>query len=156
MLSPGAKLLTSFTKQNSAPVKDVTIEMIDLQQSNTVHIDPNTGRRYSVTDGVSNWVDDNNIEDSSVSTANVHVDENSGRRYSVTELGESVWIEDNEEAKKKEDLEIRVDPAAKKSSKRRSFIKVTNDENGEGDYFQDIETNETVWEIPVDGDLVAM
>ena len=41
-------------------------------------------------------------------------------------------------------------------SKRRSFIKVTNDESGEDDYFQDIETDETVWEIPADGDLVAM
>merc|ERR1712086_943093 len=39
-------------------------------------------------------------------------------------------------------------------SKRRSFIKVTNDDIGEGDYFQDTETGKTVWEIPVDGDLV--
>jgi len=41
-------------------------------------------------------------------------------------------------------------------SKRRSFIKVTNNEIGEDDYFQDVETDETVWEIPADGDLVAM
>ena len=39
---------------------------------------------------------------------------------------------------------------------RRSFIRVTNDENDQGDYFQDIETNESVWEIPADGDLVVM
>merc|ERR1711935_294882 len=39
-------------------------------------------------------------------------------------------------------------------SKRRSFIKVTNDKNDQGDYFQDIETNEAVWKIPADGDLV--
>ena len=45
---------------------------------------------------------------------------------------------------------------ASNKSKRRSFRKVTNDEIGEDDYFQDIETNETVWEIPADGDLVAM
>ena len=41
-------------------------------------------------------------------------------------------------------------------SKRKSFIKITNDEIGEADYFQDIETNKTVWEIPADGDLVNM
>jgi len=40
-------------------------------------------------------------------------------------------------------------------SKRKSFIKVTNDEIGEDDYFQDIETGETVWEMPEDGDLVV-
>ena len=41
-------------------------------------------------------------------------------------------------------------------SKRRSFIKVTNNEIGGADYFQDIETKKTVWEIPADGDLVNM
>ena len=57
------------------------------------------------------------------------------------------------------DLVAEAPPASNGTSiksKRRSFIKVTNDEIGEGDYFQNIETGETVWEIPADGDLVAM
>ena len=51
---------------------------------------------------------------------------------------------------------VKKSPAAKKSSKRRSFIKVTNNDDGEDDYFQDIETGKTVWDIPADGDLVTM
>ena len=47
---------------------------------------------------------------SSVSTANVYDDENSGRRFTVAKLGESVTCDNNEEAKKKEDHDIRVDP----------------------------------------------
>ena len=92
----GGKLLTSFTKQNTAPaVKDVTIEMIELpvtddenttQKSKEIHVIPKAR--------VSNWVDENNSGDSSVSTDDVYVDENSGRRYSVTELGVSVWVDD--------------------------------------------------------------
>ena len=145
----GGKLLTSFTKQNTAPaVKDVTIEMIELpvtddenttQKSKEIHVIPKAR--------VSNWVDENNSGDSSVSTDDVYVDENSGRRYSVTELGVSVWVDDTwNEEEQKEEQSIK--------SKRRSFIKVTNDEIGAGDYFQNIETGETVWEIPADGDLV--
>ena len=77
------------------------------------------------------------------------------------ETGESVW-----EIPADGDLATGATPPAANStstsngtsnkSKRRSFMKVTNDEIGEDDYFQDIETEETVWEIPADGDLITM
>ena len=88
------------------------------------------------------------------------------RRLSSRELMEAEKTKKIQKVRGK--LEIPADddlvtgaPAAANSngtsnkSIRRSFIKVTNDEIGEDDYFQDIETEETVWEIPVDGDLVT-
>jgi hypothetical protein len=37
--------------------------------------------------------------------------------------------------------------------KRKSFKKIVDDEHGV--YFQDVETEETVWDLPEDGDVVV-
>jgi hypothetical protein len=37
--------------------------------------------------------------------------------------------------------------------KRKSFRKIVDEEHGA--YFQDVDTEETVWELPKDGDVVV-
>ena len=48
-----------------------------------------------------------------------------------------------------------VAEAAAKNNKarRKSFIKIEN-EDGDDDYFQNVETGETMWEMPEDGELL--
>ena len=40
-------------------------------------------------------------------------------------------------------------------SSRKSFIKIENGDGGD-DYFQNVETGETMWEMPEDGELLSM
>jgi len=86
-------------------------------------------------------------------------DKTSGKRYSYNNAtGESKWLTpaDGDLVSGAEAAPPANSNETSNKSKRRSFIKVTNDEIGEGDYFQDTETGKTVWEIPADGDLVSI
>ena len=95
--------------------------------------------------------------DTTTNNMQILTDKTSGKRYSYNNATkESKWLIPADGG-----LVTGVSPPvnsneASNRSKRKSFIKVTNDKIGEDDYFQNIETDETVWEIPADGDLVAM
>ena len=39
----------------------------------------------------------------------------------------------------------------KEKKKRKSFVKI-EDETGGGDYYQNVETGDTVWDVPEDGE----
>ena len=41
-------------------------------------------------------------------------------------------------------------------SKRKSFRKIENHDGGGGDYFQNVETGETMWFMPEDGELLSI
>jgi len=57
--------------------------------------------------------------------------------------------ENIETVEKKEDDELHHNPM----NKRKAFRKIVDDEHGV--YFQDVDTEETVWELPEDGDVVV-
>lgn len=67
------------------------------------------------------------------------------RRNSV--LGKKTTGDNNKEEKK-------MSSSSNNNNKRRLFRIVENDEDGGANYFVDIETNETMWEMPEDGELV--
>ena len=80
----------------------------------------------------------------------VHVDEATGRRYSVNTItGESVWIDEEGEGS----ASSLNKPEKSAVSKRQSFKQF----NGEtGTYYQNVETGDTVWEVPKGGEIVEM
>ena len=50
-----------------------------------------------------------------------------------------------------------AEAAAKNNKERRkSFIKIENGDGGGGDFFQNVETGETMWEMPEDGELLSI
>ena len=67
------------------------------------------------------------------------------RRNSV--LGKKTTGDNNKEEKK-------MSSSSNNNNKRRLFRIVENDEDGGANYFVDIETNEIMWEMPEDGELV--
>ena len=83
----------------------------------------------------------------------MHVDEETGRRYSRNEAtGHTQWLSDDDgvnEAPTEEQGEKKQE-----SSKKQSFRKIVGDDNAV--FFQNIETEETVWKVPKNGDLVDL
>jgi len=45
----------------------------------------------------------------------------------------------------------KISKMKKKKKKRKSFVKI-EDETGGGDYYQNVETGDTVWDMPEDGE----
>ena len=83
----------------------------------------------------------------------IHVDEETGDRYSWNEVtGQTQWLSDDDE----EDETTVEEQGEKKqeSARRQSFRKIVGDDNAV--FFQNIETEETVWEVPKNGDLVEL
>ena len=80
----------------------------------------------------------------------MHVDAKTGRRYSYdASTGQTQWLSDKEETTIEEQGEKKQE-----SSKRHSFRKIVGGDNVV--FFQNIETEETVWEVPKNGDLVEL
>ena len=78
------------------------------------------------------------------------VDAETGRRYSYNaETSETKWLDEGEEQGGATQSETK-----NHSTKRQSFRKIVGDDNAV--FFQNIETEETVWEVPKNGDLVEL
>ena len=68
--------------------------------------------------------------------------EETGRRYSYdAATGQTKWLSDEEEA------------TIEEPGERHSFRKIVDDDNAV--FFQNVETGETVWKLPKNGDLVV-
>ena len=71
--------------------------------------------------------------------------------------GELVELWNNQDLRAKEEDKTTIEEQGEKkqeSSKRQSFRKILGDDNAV--FFQNIETEETVWEVPKNGDLVEL
>ena len=80
----------------------------------------------------------------------IHVHAETGRRYSYNaETSETKWLDEGEEQGGATQSETK-----NHSTKRQSFRKIVGDDNAV--FFQNIETEETVWEVPKNGDLVEL
>jgi hypothetical protein len=91
------------------------------------------------------------IQMKSVDTADVsmHVDEKTGRRYSCNEAtGQAKWLSDDDE-----EGEATQGETKNHSTKRKLFRRIVGGE--EDDYFVNVETEETVWYVPEDGEEVS-
>jgi len=86
----------------------------------------------------------------------IHVDEETGDRYSYNEAtGQTQWLSDDDEEDKVEatmEMEEQQSERKEESTRRISFRKVVDDDNAV--FFQNVETGETVWNMPKHGDLV--
>jgi hypothetical protein len=88
----------------------------------------------------------------------IHVDEETGDRYSCNEAtGQTRWLSDGDEEDETtidEQGERKQGERKLESGRRQSFRKIVGDDNAV--FFQNIETEETVWEVPKNGDLVEL
>ena len=85
----------------------------------------------------------------------MHVDEKTGRRYSYNAAtGQTQWLSNDDGEDGTEDGTTIEEPGERKqeSTKRQSFRKIVDDDNAV--FFQNVETGETVWNVPETGDLV--
>ena len=82
----------------------------------------------------------------------IHVDEKTGHRYSCNAAtGQSHWVSDDEEEEDGATMEEQGE-RKQKSMRRISFRKIVDDD--EDVFFQNVETGETVWNLPKYGDVV--
>jgi hypothetical protein len=80
----------------------------------------------------------------------MHVDEETGRQYSYNAAtGHTQWLSDDDE----KDGATHEEPGERQqeSTRRISFRKIVGDDNAV--FFQNVETGETVWTLPKNGDL---
>ena len=81
----------------------------------------------------------------------MHVDAETGRRYSYNKAtGQTQWLSD--EVEKDEATIEKQGDSKQRNMKRQSFRKIVGDNNAV--FFQNVETGETVWNRPVDSELV--
>jgi hypothetical protein len=83
----------------------------------------------------------------------MHVDEETGRRYSYNAAtDETQWLSNDDE---EDEVTIEEQGETKQRNRKRpSFRKLVSDKNEV--YYQNVETGEDVWKMPVDGDLLEL
>ena len=82
----------------------------------------------------------------------IYMDEETGRRYSCDEAtGQTQWLSDDDEEDGATIESIEELGEKKQESRTISFRKVVDDDNAV--FFQNVETGETVWTLPKNGDL---
>jgi hypothetical protein len=83
----------------------------------------------------------------------MHVDEETGRRYSYNEAtDETQWLSNDDE---EDEVTIEEQGESKQRNRKRpSFRKLVSDKNEV--YYQNVETGEDVWKMPVDGELLEL
>ena len=133
-----------------------------------VHVDEETGRRYShnAATGQTEWLSDDDeenhvteggerkIELDVEAVVTMHVDEETGRRYNYNAAtGHTQWLFDDDEKDGATHEEEPGEGQQESSSTRRIlYRKIVGDDNAV--FFQNVETSETVWTMPKNGDLV--
>ena len=84
----------------------------------------------------------------------MHVDVETGRRYSYdAATGHTQWLSDDGDTKNGATIEEQGERKQESGMRRISFRKIVNDDNAV--FFQNVETRETVWNLPKNGDLVV-
>ena len=79
----------------------------------------------------------------------VHVDKATGRRYSVnTATGKSTWLDEEGEGASSPNK-----PEKRAVTKRQSFKTIKGET---GTYYQNLDTGDTVWEVPKGGEIIEM
>jgi hypothetical protein len=79
----------------------------------------------------------------------MHVDEETGRRYSHNAAtGQTQWFSEDDE----KDGATHEEPGDRQQERRILYRKIAGDDNAV--FFQNVETGETVWTMPKNGDLV--
>ena len=83
----------------------------------------------------------------------MHVDEETGRRYSYNAAtDETQWLSNDDE---EDEVTIEEQGESKQRNRKRpSFRKLVSDKNEV--YYQNVETGEDVWKMPVDGELLEL